>query len=61
MVRDRRPAAVLGWRMMIFRTSAGALHEGWLRALSAPATRTGLAAGVLLGSTLALLRFSGLS
>gem|GEM_PF-4458371 len=47
--------------MMIFRTSAGALHEGWLRALSAPATRTGLAAGVLLGSTLALLRFSGLS
>jgi hypothetical protein len=32
-----------------------------MRALSAPTMRTGLAAGVLLGVTLVMLKFSGLS
>jgi hypothetical protein len=47
--------------MVIFRTSAGVLHDGWMRALSAPTMRTGFAAGVLLGVILVMLKFSGLS
>jgi hypothetical protein len=60
MVRDRRPRAVLNYKMIIFRVATRSMQDGWTRALSAPMTGTGVSAVVLLGLTLMMLRFFGL-